>query len=142
MTDACVLDTYPWLHLVEGTGKLPRRAQRLIKQGTTLHVPTMCSWEVAMLLSRGRIAFRDGHMTCERWLRAAAADPCEMAPITPRIAACCAALDAEGFHGDPADRVVYATARVLDVPLITGDEKIHRFEKGLPRRVRRLAVWD
>lgn len=142
MSDACVLDTYPWLHTIEQTGKIPRRAQRLIDHGVTLHVPTMCMWEVSMLLARGRIAFRDDRITCERWLAAAGAAPCEITPITPRIAACCAELDAEGFHGDPADRVVYATARTLDVPLITGDQRIHAFEKSLPRKARRLAVWD
>ena len=30
MSDACVLDTYPWLHLIEDTGRIPRTAQRLI----------------------------------------------------------------------------------------------------------------
>lgn len=142
MSDACVLDTYPWLHLVEQTGNIPRRAQRVIERGMALHVPTICMWEVAMLLARGRIAFRDDRMTCERWLRAAGAAPYEMTPLTPAIAACCIDLDTEGFHGDPADRIAYATARVLDVPLITGDEKVHAFEKRLPRRARRLAVWD
>lgn len=142
MSDACVLDTYPWLHAVEQTGRIPRRAQRVIHQGVTLHVPTMCMWEVSMLIARGRITFRDSRITCERWLAAAGSAPCEITPITPRIAACCAELDAEGFHGDPADRVIYATARALDVPLITGDQRIHDFEQGLPRRSRRLAVWD
>ena len=142
MSDACVLDTYPWLHLLEETGNIPRRAMRLINAGATLHVPAMCLWEVAMLLERDRIAVRDPHITCERWLRSALAAPCEIAPLTPRIAACAADLEREGFHGDPADRMVYATARVLGVPLITGDQDIHRFEAGLPKRVKRLAVWD
>lgn len=142
MSGACVLDTYPWLHFVEDTGNIPRRARRLIEQGLTLHVPTMCMWEVAMLIGRGRIGFRDDRITCERWLRSAGAAPCEITPITPRIAECCADLDAEGFHGDPADRIVYATARAMDLPLITGDQKIHRFEEDLPRGATRLAAWD
>lgn len=142
MSDACVLDTYPWLHLIEETGTIPGRAMRLITSGATLHVPAMCLWEVAMLLGRGRIAFRDPRITCERWLRSALAAPCELAPLTPRIAAYSADLEREGFHGDPADRMVYATAWVLNLPLITGDEAIHAFEKALPRRSTRLAVWD
>lgn len=142
MSDACVLDTYPWLHLMEETGTIPRRAMRLISGGATLHVPAMCLWEVAMLMGRGRIVVRDPDITCERWLRGALAAPCELSPLTPRIAACSADLEREGFHGDPADRMIYATARVLGVPLITGDQAIHRFEAGLPRRTTRLAVWD
>ena len=142
MSDACVLDTYPWLHLIEDTGRIPRAAQPLIDAGITLHVPAMCLWEVAMLIERGRVTIADPRMTAERWLRAALAPPCEIAPLTPRIAACSAELAREGFHGDPADRMVYATARVLDLPLITGDQKIHAFEATLPRRAKRLAVWD
>ncbi len=142
MSDACVLDTYPWLHLIEDTGVIPRRAQRLIAGGITLHVPAMCLWEVAMLIERDRVTIADPRMSAERWMRAALAAPCEVAPLTPRIAACSAELGREGFHGDPADRMVYATARVMDLPLITADEKIHAYETGLPRRTRRLAVWD
>ena len=29
-----------------------------------------------------------------------------------------------GFHKDPADQLIVATARVLDVPLLTADQKI------------------
>lgn len=142
MSDGCVLDTYPWLHLIEDTGRIPRAARRLIDAGITLHVPAMCMWEVAMLIERGRVTVNDPGMSAERWLRAALAAPYEIAPLTPRIAACAADLGREGFHGDPTDRMVYATARVMDLPLITGDEQIHAFEKDLPRRSRRLAVWD
>lgn len=142
MSAACVLDTYPWLHLIEDTGRIPRTAQRLIGGGVTLHVPAMCLWEVAMLIEQGRVTIADPGMTAERWLRTALAPPCEVAPLTPRIAACSAELGREGFHGDPADRMVYATARVLGLPLITGDQKIRAFEATLPRRAKRLAVWD
>ncbi len=142
MSDACVLDTYPWLHVIEDSGRIPRAAGRLIGVGVTLHVPAICMWEVAMLLDRGRVHLTDPRMTCERWLHTALAHPCELAPMTPRIAAAAAGLGDEGFPVDPADRLIYATARVLDLPLITGDAAIHRFEAGLPRRARRLAVWD
>ena len=142
MITDCVLDTYPWLHFVEGTGNIPRKALRVMDGARGLLVPALCMWEVAMLLNRDRIAFRDPRLSCERWLRAALATPCELAPLTPAIAATAADLEREGFHGDPADRIVYATARELDAPLITGDAKIHEFESNLPRRTRRLAVWD
>jgi len=142
VTTDCVIDAYPWLHFVEGTGNIPRTARRVMDGAGGLLVPAVCMWQVAMLLNRNRVAFRDPRMSCERWLRAALAAPCELAPLTPDIAATAAELEREGFHGDPTDGIVYATARVLDVPLITGDSKIHHFEKGLPRRTRRLAVWD
>jgi PIN domain nuclease of toxin-antitoxin system len=30
----------------------------------------------------------------------------------------------EGFHNDPADQIIVATAKVLNVPLLTQDSKI------------------
>jgi PIN domain nuclease of toxin-antitoxin system len=31
------------------------------------------------------------------------------------------------FHGDPADRLIVATALVLQMPLVTADAQIHRW---------------
>lgn len=102
----------------------------------------MCMWEMALLHARGRVAFHEPDLRIEDWLRTATADPFRVVALTPAIAVAAAALEHEGFHRDPADRLVYATARVLDLPLITRDQAIHRFEAGLPKRARRLAVWD
>jgi PIN domain nuclease of toxin-antitoxin system len=41
------------------------------------------------------------------------------------------------FPGDPADRLIYATARSLRVPLVTKDERVRRFARGGDVRV----VW-
>jgi len=38
------------------------------------------------------------------------------------------------FAGNPADRLIYATARAADAPLVTRDERMHAFD---PERV----VW-
>ena len=38
------------------------------------------------------------------------------------------------FHRDPADRIIEATARALDLPVLTWDKKIR--ESGLVR------LWD
>jgi PIN domain nuclease of toxin-antitoxin system len=31
------------------------------------------------------------------------------------------------MHGDPADRLIVATASTLGVPLVTGDKKLHAY---------------
>jgi PIN domain nuclease of toxin-antitoxin system len=46
-----------------------------------------------------------------------------MAPLTPEIAIAAAWLP-DPLHGDPADRLLIATARDLAVPMITRDAKI------------------
>ena len=140
--DACVLDTHAWVAAVEAPDRLPRRARRLIDRGAALHIPDACLWEFAMLWQRGRVSPADPRMTAERWMTGALADPCVATHVTLRIATTAVALGDQGFHRDPSDRLIYATARALDMPLITGDHAIHAFEAGLPRRTRRLAVWQ
>lgn len=49
------------------------------------------------------------------------------APLTAEISmASCRLPD---FHGDPADRIIVATAITLGIPLITADEKIIRWNE-------------
>ncbi len=42
------------------------------------------------------------------------------------------------FHGDPADRLIVATARIMNLTLITRDEKI--LEYGRLKPVQTLAI--
>ena len=60
------------------------------------------------------------------WL-AAAAHPrtVRVVPISPAMAAGTALLPAS-FHRDPADRLIVATCRELDAPLLTHDRLIMR----------------
>ena len=48
-----------------------------------------------------------------------------LVPVTPAIAAGTAALP-ETFHRDPADRLIVATCRELEAPLVTHDRLIMR----------------
>ena len=68
------------------------------------------------------------------WIDAALAeDPrVELVPLLPRIAV--AAVQLSWKHTDPADRLIVASARAHDAPLVTTDERI--LESGLVR-----CVW-
>ncbi len=48
--------------------------------------------------------------------------------ITAAIALHAAALDGESFPGDPADRMLYATAQQQRAPLITRDRALRTFD--------------
>lgn len=86
-----------------------------------LALPDICLWEIATLVSLGRLQFRQ---PLEEWLRLAAAPPLvRVVPISAVIAAEVAALP-DSFHRDPGDRLIVATARVLDRPLLTLDRRI------------------
>jgi PIN domain nuclease of toxin-antitoxin system len=59
------------------------------------------------------------------WFSANLEAPVSLAPLTAEIStASCRLPD---FHGDPADRIIVATAITLGIPLITADEKIIRW---------------
>jgi PIN domain nuclease of toxin-antitoxin system len=51
----------------------------------------------------------------------------EISDLTPAIAV--AAAELVNLHGDPADRILVATANAHGVPLVTKDEKIHDHAK-------------
>ena len=50
-------------------------------------------------------------------------------PITPEIAV--ASTEFKNFHGDPADQLITATAKIHRLTLITSDRDIRRY-KAVP----------
>ncbi|MBM5810128.1 MAG: type II toxin-antitoxin system VapC family toxin [Cyanobacteria bacterium M_surface_9_m1_291] len=81
-------------------------------------------WEVAMLLSRGRLALG---MDCERWLTLVQSIPAvALLPLEPAVVVAATRLP-EPFHPDPADRFLVAQARTLGVRLVTADVKIRDY---------------
>lgn len=93
-----------------------------------------------MRIDAGR--FRSDRPVREWLEQAGSLTPFRIAPLTAEIAAASVELGAEGFHGDPADRMIYATARVLDLPLLTADTTIRAFDRSLPKGRGRRVVWD
>jgi PIN domain nuclease of toxin-antitoxin system len=119
-----VLDTHVWWWWVTGEPGLSAAQKRaLAKAGpdNPLRISDISLWEVATLASLGRLSIT---MPLRDWLEAAAAPPlvhrCE---ISPAVAAAVAALP-DGFHRDPADRIIVATARVHQATLLTRDRRI------------------
>lgn len=76
-------------------------------------------WEVSMLAEKGRLQLLPD---LDSWISANLTAPAELEPLTPAI--CIAACRLPAFHGDPADRLIVATAITLGLPLITADKKI------------------
>jgi PIN domain nuclease of toxin-antitoxin system len=55
-------------------------------------------------------------------------------PLEPVIAVASTRLPGGGFHGDPADRMIVATARAYACPLVTVDADIIQYaESGFVR---------
>ena len=78
-----------------------------------------------MLVQKGRIEFDRPLLS---WIRQALTDShVELVPLTPEIAVRAAGLGVN-FPGDPADRLIVATALESRSPLATKDERLRRWE--------------
>jgi PIN domain nuclease of toxin-antitoxin system len=122
---AVLLDTHCWVWIQLGPEeKLVRAARSTIEKAARadrLLVSVMSIWEVGMLEAKGRLALR---MSCAAWIKQALATPgLGLAPLTPEIAIESSRLPG-AFHGDPADRILVATARIMGARLLTKDERL------------------
>ncbi len=126
-----VLDTHTWLWWVDSPNRLSAPARRAIEEADQIRLSSISCWELATLVRLRRIEFdRDVRM----WIRQALAiDRVTVTPVSSEIAIDAGSLPAE-FPGDPADRVIYATARSADCPLITRDRVLRAFDS-------RRTVW-
>ncbi|HEX4114502.1 MAG TPA: type II toxin-antitoxin system VapC family toxin [Solirubrobacteraceae bacterium] len=121
-----VLDTHAWLWWVAAPEKLSSQARNAIDLTDALGVATISCWEIAMLTEAGRI---DLDRDVEAWIRQALTDVrIQAMPLTSDIALRAALLGRAGFQGDPADRIVYATAREAGADLVTKDRALRAFD--------------
>ena len=123
-----LLDTHIWLWSLLAPENLTRRVAKALEDPKNeLWLSAMSTWELVMLVERKRVALE---RPVDAWIKEAmAAVPLREAPITHEIA-----LETRQIllpHGDPADRLIAATARVLDLTLVTADERLIG-AKGFP----------
>jgi PIN domain nuclease of toxin-antitoxin system len=121
-----VLDTHAWLWWVDAPERLSAPARRAIDEAESVGIAAISCWELAMLVVRRRIELaHDVRM----WIRRALAQPGVAAlEFGPAVAVDAALLAREDFHGDPADRLLYATARSRGAPLVTRDRRLREFD--------------
>lgn len=125
-----LLDTHVWVWVMEGDiGRISEYAQQAIDDASgrgALRISAISLWEVAMLEAKGRLLLTKG---CQAWLEEAIVTPgMRLMPIEADIAVESTRLPGD-FHGDPADRLLVASARVNGMTLITCDQKILTYGK-------------
>ena len=130
MTRPVLLDTHVWVWLMLGDNRLGSANRRMLERAAPdgrLRVSVISVWEVAMLEAKGRLTLA---ADCESWVRAALAAPgIQLAELTPHIAISSTRLPGE-FHGDPADRLLIATAREGGAALLTADQAILQYGRA------------
>lgn len=125
MADPLVLDTHVWYWFAEGKGDrlgraLPRRIERAVADGRAF-VSAISAWELGMLVAKRRLVLATD---VAHWIATAREPPgVRLADVTVEVALDGSRLPGE-FHGDPADRLIVATARSLGAALLTCDERI------------------
>ena len=116
-----LLDTHIWLWMATEPRRLDRKiARRLEAAQNELWVSAISLWEAVAAAGKRKIDLGADPIG---WVeRAAAGEVVKAASITPQIVI--EARRIMHWHGDPADRLIVATARILDMTLVTSDEKL------------------
>ena len=126
-----LLDTHVLLWLDCEDGNLGAHCREVITaawQANGVAVSSLSFWEAAMLQQRGRIALAQPPQAWRRdWLNAGLLE----LPLDGEIAVRATTL--AGFHPDPADRFITATAQARGATLISADAAILAWADPLPR---------
>lgn len=111
--------------------RLSKTATQAVEEADELAISVVSLYELAWLACHERI-----HLTIpiRSWLEDLARDV-RLVGITPAIADTAANLPST-FPGDPADRIIYATAIENGWTLVTKDAELRQY-----RSPRKLVVW-
>lgn len=125
-----LFDTHVWIWLMLGNECLStsfRQAVEKYKEKELLFLSAISVWELGMLVERKRIELE---IDCLDWVeQALEGSEITLLPLIPRIAIQSTRLP-DNPHGDPADRILIATAHEHRAVLVTHDQKILEYGKG------------
>ena len=124
-----IFDTHVWYWIIIGSDKVPRKIRNKINSAIpagNIKVSIISAWEIAMLESKGRIKM---HINCLDWIKKALAAPSiALCNLTPDIIYESIHLPGS-MHNDPADKMIIASARILNATLVTIDKNIVDYSK-------------
>ncbi len=115
-----LLDTAPWANNVLIPEVIPARIQKILDSPEIKGLCPVSLLECAIHHRRGRLLL-NGPLS--EFFKLGLATDIELLELTPEIASATNDLP-EDFPGDPFDRVIAATAKVLHLTLITCDVAI------------------
>lgn len=119
-----LLDTHAWLWWVSDPAQLGKKSRQAIDGAQRLGVSAISAFEVAALVAKRRISLDRDVLD---WIEQSLADPrLDLVSISPAISVRATRLGA-GFHGDPADRLIVATAIAESAVLVTKDQQIRDY---------------
>lgn len=123
-----LLDTHAWIQRALGVNLPPLAEQTMAKHADSLAIADISLWEAAKLVELGRLELS---IPLSEFFRLAVTPELVVLPISPAIAERVATLEVSGFHKDPADQIIVATALVHRITLISDDSRIRQW-RGVP----------
>jgi PIN domain nuclease of toxin-antitoxin system len=122
-----LLDTHALVWWANFDPQLSASATQAIEnelQSGLIAISSFSCWEIALLVSRGRIRLSD---EIRVWLaRLETMNPVRFIPVDNNIAVSSIYLPS-GLNNDPADRIIVATAMQLNIPIVTTDAHIRAY---------------
>jgi PIN domain nuclease of toxin-antitoxin system len=133
-----LLDTHVWIWAAAGDARIGVRTRRLLNRQAAaghVYVSAISAFEISAMCAAGRLVL---NQPAERWIRDSIdRGSLRILNLDTDIAMDAGALGAEAVP-DPIDRLLVASARDADVPLVTRDRRLLEFAS----RTRLLRVHD
>ena len=133
-----LLDTHTMLWSVEGSQRLGGRFRSTLESAWdegSVAISSFVFWEIALLQSKGRLEVAQPPRQMRDKLLA---NGMNIIPVDDEIAMRSVELGADGFHPDPADRIITATAIQGGHRLATADRQITDWAE----RTRLVSILD
>ena len=121
-----LLDTHAWIQRALGE-PLPALVEKaLTDQADRLALADISLWEAAKLVELGKLELS---VPLAEFFRLALTPELTVLPVTSAIAERVTTLEVSGFHKDPADQLIVATALVHQLRLVSDDSRIRQWGK-------------
>lgn len=127
-----LIDTHVAVWMATNPRFIGRRSKALLQDAVSeerILISAISFWEIALLVSKQRL--RIGKSPTELRLELIDTGVTEL-PVTGPIAILAAELP--NLHGDPADRLIAATAIIHGATLMTADEELLRWPHAVQRQ--------
>lgn len=128
-TNPILLDTHVAIWLSDGSSNISTQTLKLIENGFhdgLLCISTISAWEIGLLVSRNRLDLRRQPMSW--FIEFVDRFRVNIAELTAEIAISSSYLPGK-LHGDPADRMIIATAMAHSAQIVTADKNIVSYGK-------------
>jgi PIN domain nuclease of toxin-antitoxin system len=121
-----LLDTHAWIQRALGEPLPPLVEKALTDHADRLALADISLWEAAKLVELGKLELS---VPLAEFFRLALTPELTVLPVTSAIAERVTTLEASGFHKDPADQLIVATALVHQLRLVSDDSRIRQWGK-------------